>query len=261
MEDTSWLKQAADKPLFPDLLWSRPENKRQAGKLLIIGGSLHGFAAPVAAFNAALAAGIGSARVILPEALRKTLGRSFKEAEFAPGTPSGSFSKQALDMFLENTKWADGVLLAGDFGHNSETAILLSSFMDKFKGQVTVSQDSLDYFLGPNSPFLNRPNTLSAINMSKLQKLGKNNHPDPPIRHSMNLHELVKLLGEWGTNVITKHADSFVAACGKRVSTTPSKKEQNWQTELAAYASVWLIQQPQKPFEALTTAVFEYLKK
>jgi NAD(P)H-hydrate repair Nnr-like enzyme with NAD(P)H-hydrate dehydratase domain len=259
MEDTNWLKQTLDKPLFSDLLWSRPENKRQAGKLLIIGGNSHGFAAPVAAYNAATAAGIGSARAMLPEVLRKALGTSFAEAEFAPNTPSGSFSRRALDMLLENAKWADGVLLAGDFGRNSETAVLLSSFLDKYDEQVTVSQDGLDYFLGSNSPLLNRENILSVINLGKLQKLGKNNRPNPPIRHSMNLHDLVKLLGDWRTNVITKHADNFVVASGGQVSTTPSKKDQNWQIELASYAAVWQLQNPSKPFEAKTSAVYSYL--
>ncbi len=259
MEDTNWLKQAPDKPLFPDLVWSRPENKRQAGKLLIIGGNQHGFAAPVAAYNAAVAAGVGTTRVILPQALKKVLGTSFAEAEFAPSTPSGSLARQALDMVLENAKWADAVLLAGDFGRNSETAVLLSSFLDKFNGQVTAAQDGLDYFLGPNSPLLNRPNTLSVINMGKLQKLGKNNRPERPVRHAMSLLELVDLLSSWKTNAITKHADNFVAASGGQVSTTPSKKEQNWQIELAAYAAVWWLQNPTKPFEALTTAVYNYV--
>ncbi|MEX1059363.1 MAG: hypothetical protein WEC17_02950, partial [Candidatus Saccharimonadales bacterium] len=171
MEHTNWLKQAPDRPLFPDLLWSRPENKRQAGKSLIVGGNSHGFAAPITAYNAAVAAGIGSARVILPQALKKTLGTSFAEAEFAPSTPSGSLSQRALDIILESAKWADGVFLAGDFGRNSETAVLLSAFMDRFDRQVTVAQDGLDYFLGSNSPLLNRSNTVSVINMGKLQNL------------------------------------------------------------------------------------------
>ncbi|MBI4033733.1 hypothetical protein HY379_01915 [Candidatus Saccharibacteria bacterium] len=252
-----WLQQR-DKPLFSDMMWSRPENKKQAGKLLIIGGNQHGFAAPVAAYNAAVAAGVGTTRVILPDKLIRALGTSFTEAEFAPSTPSGSFSRQALEPILENAGWANGALLAGDFGRNSETAILLSSFMNKFDGQVTVSQDGLDYFLGASSPLLNRPNTLSVINMGKLQKLAKNNRPDPPIRHSMSLLELVDLLGGWKTNVITKHADNFVAASGGQVSTTPSKKDQNWQTELAAYTAVWWLQNPTKAFAALSTATWSY---
>lgn len=260
MENSIWLTQTADKPLFPDLLWSRPENKRQAGKLLIIGGSKHGFAAPVTAYNAALAAGIGSARVILPEALKKALGTSFAEAEFVSNTPSGSLARRSLDAILENSKWADSVLLAGDFGRNSETAILLSSFMEKFDGQVMVSQDGLDYFLDNNSPLLRRQNTSSVINMGKLQKLGKNNRPSPSIRHAMTLHELVKALAEYEASIITKHADNYVVSNGGKVSTTVSKKEQNWQIELAAYAAVWQLQNPTRLFEALTAAVFEYSK-
>lgn len=258
MDDTNWLKQTVDKPLFPDLLWSRPEIKRQAGKLLIIGGNKHGFAAPMTAYNAAMKAGAGSARVVLPKALDKLLGTSFTEAEFVPSTPSGSLAKRALDQVLESAQWADGVLLAGDFGRNSETAILLSSFMDKYKGEVTVAHDGLDYFLSSNSPLLNRPDTLSVINMGKLQKLGKNNRPNPPIRHSISLLELVNLLNEWAANVITKHSANYIVSCKGKASTTPSTKDQSWQVELATYASVWWLQNPTKTFEAQTTAVYEY---
>jgi len=264
MENTNWLKQTADKPLFPDLLWSRPENKRQAGKLLIVGGSVDGFAAPATAFAAATKAGIGTVRVLLPDSTKKILGKSFAEAEFTPSTPSGSFSRQALAQLLENAEWADGVLLAGDFGRNSETAILLDSFLDKYKGQVTVAQDSLDYFLGSTSKLLNRPETLTIINLGKLQKLAKNNRPSTPVLHSMNLHELVTVLVDWTNGIpgsfITKNADNLVAASGGKVSTTPQAEESNWQVELAAYASVWLLQQPQKPFEAMTSSACEYAK-
>ena len=41
-----WQRQTSEKPLFADVLWSRPENRNLAGKLLIAGGNLYGFAAP-----------------------------------------------------------------------------------------------------------------------------------------------------------------------------------------------------------------------
>lgn len=264
MADTYWLRQAKDRPLFEDLLWSRPENKRYGGKLLIIGGNLHGFAAPGTAYGAALKAGIGTARVLLPDKLQKTVGKLIPEAEFAPSTLSGSFSKTALAQLLEAAEWAEGVMLAGDFGRNSETAILLDSFMDKFEGQVTIAQDGLDYFWQKNSPLIDRPSTASAINLGKLQKLAKNNRPTTPILHNMMLTDLVETLHDWTTGnpgqIITKHADNFIVATGGQVSTTPSPEESNWQIELAAYASVWWLQNPKKPFEAMTTAVYEYSK-
>lgn len=263
MENTNWSKQSSDKPLFPDLLWSRPENKAQAGKLLVIGGNLHGFAATMSAYNAAIAAGIGPARVVLPQALQKIVGTSFEGAIFAPATPSGSLARQALDTLLENAKWADGVLLAGDFGRNSETAILLGSFLEKYDGPVAVAQDGLDYFLAANSPLLNRQNTLSIISLGTLQKLAKNNGSSVAIRHNMTLHELVTFLQQWptaGKYFITQHQEQYVVAADGKVSTTPAQENKNWQIEMAAYASVWLIQNPSKPFEALTTAVYEYSK-
>jgi len=264
MADTYWLKQAKDKPLFEDLLWSRPENKRLAGKLLVVGGNLYGFAAPGTAYGAAMKAVIGTARVLLPDKLQKTVGKLILEAEFAPSTLSGSFSKMALAQLLEAAQWAESVMLAGDFGRNSETAILLDSFMNKFEGQVTVAQDGLDYFLGPKSPLIERANTLSVIDLGKLQKLAKNNRRTTPILHNMMLTDLVETLHDWTTGnpgqIITRHADNFIVASGGQVSTTPALNELNWQVELAANASVWWLQNPEKPFEAITTAIFDYMQ-
>ncbi|MBI2008949.1 hypothetical protein HYS84_00880 [Candidatus Saccharibacteria bacterium] len=261
MENTYWLKQTKGSPLFPDLLWSRPENKRLAGKLLIVGGNLHGFAAPAAAYAAAERAGIGLVRVLLPDKLQKTVGRMMPEAQFAPSTPSGSFARPSLAKLLEEAAWADGVLLAGDFGRNSETAILLEKLLDKYKGQVTVAGDGLDYFISTNSPLINRPGTASVINLGKLQKLAKFNRPATPALNSMMLADIVLLLHDWTSGnlgqIIIKHADHFIVASSGQVSTTPAPQESNWQIELAAFASVWWLQNPQKPFEALTSASYE----
>lgn len=125
MNHEYWQKQTVDKPLFPDMLWSRPENKLYAGKLLIIGGNAYGFAAANEAYVEAGKAGIGVARMLLPDSLHKLLGKQFAAGEFAPTTPSGSFSQRALAEALATANWADGVLLAGDLGRNSETAILI----------------------------------------------------------------------------------------------------------------------------------------
>src|SRR5690349_9866882 len=132
-----WHKQTSEKPLFPDLLWSRPENKRHAGKLTIIGGNLHGFAAPAIAFNTAQKAGIGNVNVVLPNAIQKLVGTFLPEATFAPSTPSGSFGSQSLAELLDTAAWADGVLLAGDVGKNSETTVVLEAFLQKYTGLAT----------------------------------------------------------------------------------------------------------------------------
>jgi hypothetical protein len=262
MENTNWFKQAPEKPLFEDLLWSRPENRMHAGKLLVIGGNKHLVAAPGIAYSAAQKAGVGTCRVLLPDSTKRMISKIFPEAEFAPSTPSGSFARESLDHFLDLASWADGVLLAGDFGHNSETAILLESFALKYSGQLTIAQDAVDYFINKNSPLFERDNTLMVTSFGKLQKLAINNRPQPPIKHGMNMHQLVEVLQDWKTNLITSHADMFVAATKEgKVSTTKMPEDSNWQVELAAYASVWWFQHPQKSFESLTTAIFDYIKE
>lgn len=257
MDNTNWLRQTPDKPLFPDLLWSRPEQKAAAGKLLIIGGNLHGFTAPAGAFAAAEKAGIGTARIVLPDKLQKTVSKLFPEAEYAPSTPVGSFSRQALADLLERADWADGVLLAGDFGKNSETAILLESFLEKFKGQVTLSGDSLDYFLTASFNTLERENTAIIADFRRLQSLAKHQQPQSALRHSMGLYELVKALGEWSKDteaaLATYHEDNVTIAYRGKVSTTPVKSANL--SDVAAYLSVWLLQNPKKPFEAMSSSV------
>jgi NAD(P)H-hydrate repair Nnr-like enzyme with NAD(P)H-hydrate dehydratase domain len=259
MADTYWLKQTRDKPLFEDLLWSRPENKRHGGKLLIVGGNLHGFAAPGSAYGVAGKAGIGTARVLLPDKLQKTVGKLIPEAEFAPSTLSGSFSKMALAQLLEAAEWADGVLLAGDFGRNSETTILLDSFISKYQGLLNLAGDSIDYLINSGDDPFRRYNFVITADIGSLQKLAR----PTVIKHGFDLLMMVNVLGELtatiDAQIITKHADNFIVASGGQVSTTPAPKESRWQTELPAYTSVWWLQQPQKGFEAITSAVYEYL--
>ncbi len=258
MVDTSWHKQAADKPLFENLLWSRPQNKRSSGKLLIVGGNAHGFSAPVRAYSESMKAGIGSARVMLPDALAKTVGSHFAEAEFAPSTPVGSFGRQALDSFLAAGLWADGLLATGDFGRNSETAVLLENFAGKHSGFITFTDDSVDYFYKNSEALANRPNTALVLDFSQLQKLATGKIL---IKHSMDLNQFCVALSELSQKnaaaFISFHAGQIVVAVDGRVSTTPAKSVDF--LSLSVYSAVWQLQQPANIFETLTTAIWCYL--
>jgi NAD(P)H-hydrate repair Nnr-like enzyme with NAD(P)H-hydrate dehydratase domain len=256
MDRTYWHKQTLDKPLFPDLLWSRPENKQQAGKLLIIGGNAHGFAAPAEAFMAAEKAGIGTSRAVLPDSLRKTVGQSFPAGEYAPSTPSGSFSQRALAELLDMAGWADGVVLAGDFGHNSETAILLEKFAQDYEGLLVLTRDAIDYFTSVSELILNRPRTLLVTEFAQLRKLAKNVRFTQPFTSDMDLLRLIDRLHdftqEFAVGVVVEHSDNTAVAIDGQVSTTKARPTSL--VSAAAGAGVWWLQNPGKPFEALTTS-------
>jgi ADP-dependent NAD(P)H-hydrate dehydratase / NAD(P)H-hydrate epimerase len=261
MSDIYWSKQA-DRPLFEDLLWSKPENKRHAGKLLVIGGNAHGFLAPGNAYAVAVTSGVGTAKVLLPDALKKTLGSSIESALFAPSTKSGGFAKSALAEWLDSTAWADGVLLAGDLGRNSETAILIEQFIKRTDQNIIITQDALDYFNHQPKLLFERQQTTVVASVAQLQKLVSNAQFPLAITFETPLKKMVEILHVFTTQypvqIIIKHNNVFFVAVNGDVSTTATEKDFNiWRVQTATTAGIWLIQNPEKPFEALTTAIYE----
>lgn len=260
MAATNWQKQTAGKPLFPDLLWSRPENRAHAGKLLIAGGNAHGFAAPAEAYQAAVRAGIGAARVLLPDSLQKTVGRVFEAGEYAPSTPSGSFGQRTLSELCAMAAWADGVLLAGDMGRNSETAIMLEQFVQKYTGQLTITQDALDYFTKSSNPLTSRSDTLIVASFAQLQKIAIGARFTTPFTYDMDFLKVIEALQtfseQYHLHVMVKHSDNIFVAVNGQVSATKSSEDQLvWRVNTAAAAATWWLQNPTRPYEALTTSL------
>lgn len=255
-----WYKQA-EKPLFPDLLWARPEMKSTAGKLLITGGHAQSFAAPAEAYTAAEKAGAGTARVLLPDSLARTVGRLFPAAEFAPSNPSGGFATNALAELLAAAQWADGVLLAGDLGRNSETHAMLENFMSKYTGQVTITKDVADFFCTQPTAIRERANTLFVISFGQLQKLSSNLRTPYAFTSETGLVQLAAQLHAFTTDnpsvsILTKQHDRLIVATGGQVSTTSLSKDMPiWRVSTAAKAATWWLQNPSKTFAALTTSI------
>ena len=259
MDRTYWHKQTAEQPLFPDLLWSRPENKQHAGKLLIIGGNIHGFRAPAEAYTESLKAGVGSTRVFLPDALHKTVSKVFPEIEFAPSTPSGSFAQKSLADLLDVTNWTDGLLFAGDFGKNSETAILLESLVDKYRGQLTLVGDSIDYFKHQPKSLLDRTGTTLVLTFQQLQQLAPAANFDQAITSTLDLLHLVDILHNFTkhfeANIIIEHSENIIVAVNGQVSTKKVNQADSGKINIATHAAIWWLQNPSKAFEALSSSL------
>lgn len=264
MDREYWLRQTKQQPLYPELAWSRPENRLHAGKLLIVGGSSHGFAAPARAYAESVRAGIGTVRALLPQSIQKIVGIIIENAEYAPDTPSGSFSQKALAPLLENALWADGVLFAGDLGRNSETAIVIEKFLAKSPSAATLTKDAIDYVTSAPDSVLHREKTALVLSLSQLQRLGIAAKMTMPITYGMDLLQLAEWLHifttQYAPHIVVKHLDTIFVAVDGQVSTTkhPSK-EQIWRLTTASHASVWWLQNPAKPFQALNASVHSIL--
>lgn len=249
-------KQGSDKPLFENVFWSKPENRLHAGKLLIIGGNLHSVAPISAAAAMAASAGAGQVQILLADALRKLVGNS-PDILYAPSTPSGSFAKKGLSEWLEMSNWADMVLLPGELGRNSETTILLETYLQKYTGPVCTSRDSVDLLNSSSVSLFGRQSTVLVATLPQLQKLAKGLITTTP-NHNNSLEQYANYLAEISSDrmIISQlHNTVFVAVDGQ-VSTTPCNTD-HWRLSTSVHASIWLMQQPQKAFEALTTATWQ----
>lgn len=264
MEDTYWHKQTKGAPLYPDMLWSRPENRAHAGKLLIAGGTAHGFAAPALAYTETVAAGVGTSRVLLPDAIKEVARHALETVEFAPSTPSGSFSRKALAEFIDHGLWADAVLLAGDFGRNSETAIVIETFLQKYSGLTIITHDAVDYLYAPAKLVIARDKTSLVLTIAQLQKLAKAIGYPHAVTFAMGILQLVAWLHEftllYPITIVTKHLDIIYVAHKGFVTTTKLLNGLKiWRVSTAGYVSVWQLQNPNKQLESATTAVVESL--
>lgn len=269
MNQDFWRKQTVDKPLFPDMLWSRPENAAFAGKLLIVGGNLYGFSNPAIAFGAARQAGIGRARVLLPDTLEKSIARSIPKSqmaelngalEFAPSTPSGSFSQRALGELLPMAAWSDAVLLSGDLGRNSETAILLEKFSGNYHGQLVMTCDAADYFTQSPAAIMERSDTLWVISLAQLQKLATGVRFPTAFTYGMDMLRFVDALHDFSARFpgyfVVKHFGTiFTAVDGEVTSTRLTEDPKVWRLKTATHTAVWWLQNPSKPLEALSTGI------
>lgn len=260
MDHTYWLKQTDNEPLFPDIIWSRPENKAGAGKLAILGGNEHSFSAPAIAYTSATNAGSGVIHVLLPDAIRRVVKNILPDADYAPSTPSGSFSKKSVGDMTEAAAWSDMTLLAGDFGRNSETAIALETFALTYQGPLTITQDAVEYFRETPALLVDRKDTLIVLSLSQLQKIFINTPSIIPITLSMNTVQLVEALHGYtlkhAAMLVTVHGGLLYVAVQGRVSTTACNKD-IWRVESAARMCVFWMHNTAKQFETVTTAAVE----
>lgn len=261
MDLSYWQKQTDSKPLFPDIEWNKPERRDQAGKLGIIGGNKLGFVATAESYQEAKDTGAGQVRVLLPDCLKNTVPRTLTDVVYAACNQSGSLSQEALNEMTALGQWADSILLIGDAGRSSETAIVYEKWIANYSGPLTVTRDAID--LVKNSPRLivERPDTLLVASFAQVQKLFQGVYYPKMLTFNMQLLQLVEALHKFTIThpctIMTLHKDTIIVAHDGTVVT------QDWHSAMAIWrgsvatraASYWLWQS-NKPLESATASIY-----
>lgn len=245
-----WQHQTKDAALFPDVIWAKPETASGAGKLLIIGGSAGNMANVARAYAQAQEAGAGTISLLVPDSLR-AVTKQIPYIQYAPSNPSGGFAKSALAELLDVSVGQDGVLLAGDLGKNSETSILLESFIQKYVGTLIISPESIESFAAGYTQFLTRENTILCLTRPQLRNLCIEIRSEHAITSQIDKTKLAQILHE----LSQKYKVSFVIESDQIwVAKNGLVADCDKTNYSSAKSAVWAIQQPQKLFQTLVSS-------
>ena len=260
MEHTYWRQQDTSKPLFPDIEWSRPEQRSRAGRLAIVGGNRLGFAGVAEGYTTALSTGVGTVRVLLPDVLRKVVPPVMTDVVFGASNPSGSLSKDATPELLALAAWAEAVLLIGDAGRNSETAVLYSNLIRDYTGNLILTRDAVDLVKNDTPSLVERPSTTLVVSFAQLQKIFQAVYYPKILTFSMQLMQLVEAVHKFTitypvTLVVLHHETLVVAHDGEVTTTKWDNPLAIWRGETAARASVYWLWNPEKPLEAISASL------
>ncbi len=260
MTPSYWQRQDPAKPLFPDVEWNKPERRDQAGRLAIIGGNKIGFAAVATAYDDALKAGIGQCRVVLPDVLKRAIPTNITDTLFVPTNPSGGMAKDGLAEMQAAATWADILLLIGDTGRNSETAITLEELLRTNSTPAVITRDNFDLLKNSSELLLSRDNTLLVLSFAQLQKLFQSVYYPKILTFSMQLSNLVEALHKftitYPATIAVLHQQSFIVAHTGNVVTTPWQNPMAiWRGSVATKAAVYWAWNLTKPLEAVTTSL------
>jgi hypothetical protein len=262
MEHSYWKKQTSTNPLFPDVIWSKPERRDQAGRLGIIGGNKLGFAGAAEAYAVTESLGVGRVRVILPDALKRAIPTTITDTIFSASNPSGSLARDALSTMLATGEWAGGILLSGDAGRNSETALVYDDFIREYSGQLTLTRDTIDLMRNSPQLILERPETLLVASFAQIQKLFQAVYYPKMLTFSMNLTMLVEALHKftitYPAHLMVFHRETMLVASNGQITTQVWEEPLRiWRGETAARAASYWLWNPTKPLEAFTASLLK----
>lgn len=257
---TYWQKQEPGKQLFPDVEWSKPERRDQSGKLAIIGGNKLGFAGVGEAYSQTLETGVGEVRVLLPDILKKTIPATMTDVIFGASNPSGGLAKDAFQEMQALGEWASGVLLIGDAGRNSETAIVYEDFIREYKGPLVITRDVIDLIKNSSQLLVERPETMLVISFAQLQKLFQVVYYPKILTFSMQLAQLVEAVHKftitYPVSIVVLHQDTLVIAHNGEIVTQPWDNPMAiWRGTVAARAASYWLWNPSTPLQSIAASI------
>jgi len=255
-----WQKQAIEKPLFPNIEWSKPEQLTLRGKLGIIGGNKLNFVSVSENYNEAIRLGVGEVKILLPDNLKKNIPKNMTDAKFASSNSSGGLSKKALPEMKALADWSNGILMIGDTGQNSETAVLYEEFINSYTGPLTITRDAFDLVKNNAQNIIDRKDTLLVLSFAQIQKLFQYVYYPKVLTFNMQLTNFIEALHKftitYPVNILVLFKDNLIVASGGEIVTSSVDNPITiWKGLTATRATAYWIWNPEKPLESIASSL------
>ncbi len=247
----SSIQKQTTKPLYQDILWSRPV--RRTGRVLLVGGHKDGFANLQKLYTQFEAAQVADCRLALPDKLSKFVS-SLEGISLVSSTPSGSISRDALAELVYLANESDLVSLGPDLSNNSETTLTMQRLIAETRASVLIPPQSIDQLMAEASQWQTKQNLLLCINHKQLYKLASKlatNATIPLQPTADQIAEIAQTVSiDFSPNLIIGFDKWIIVAAHGQVSLTKATA-----IDIGLMATFWL-QNTAKKYEALTTAAF-----
>ncbi len=246
MSDYDYWKKQGLQPLYPEVDLGRPEQRRLAGKILIIGGNKNAFFTVANAMSVAYKIGAGEVRVLMPSSVKGQVPIT-PEVYFAPAEKgSGAFGKESVTEMLVLADWADTIIVIGDVGKNAETTVALSDFLRSCNKPVYLTRDAVDAVTPEvvDWSMLREAKTSLLLTMPQLQKMFRTMYYPKVISLSMPTNQLIEALHKFTLSyqiiLVTFHNGQIIIAQDGNII-TEALTDTEW-TQLTLWGGALLIQ-------------------
>jgi len=256
-EDLKYWQVKRTNNLFSGIDLLPPEQRRFAGKILVIGGNRGQFFAVASTLEAAKRMGAGEVRALMPDSLKNQVP-STPELYFAPAETSGAFGREALDVMLRQADWADAIILIGDCGKNAETTMAFAEFMQKTDKPIFVTRDAIEAVMPSAGDWaLREAETGVLLTMPQLQKMLRAMYYPKVVTLTMPTNQLIETLHKftlsYQMSVATFHNGLIIVAqngevVSQAISDTDWTPISLWSGALLTKAVVARIWNPDKPY-------------
>lgn len=251
----SHIEKQSDKPLYEDILWSRPV--RRTGRILLAGGHRDGFAELQKLYQGFEDAQVAECRLALPDKLSKLVG-SLEGISLLASNPSGSIARDALAELVHLANESDLVSLGPDLSNNSETTLVMQRLITETRASVLIPPQSTEQLLPEAGEWKEKENLLLCVNHKQLYKLATKLAVDTTIPLSPTadlIAEIAQKVSEtFAPSLILLMPDSIIVAVNGKSSI--AKAQTSNLGEITGLLGTFWLQSSTKRYEALTTAAY-----